>query len=224
MTFPTRRPRPYLWLSAWVLGCGVAESGDTAEDPSTTGASSAADSSTDPSVDPSAPGSDGPSTGVADASSGGDPTSVGSDPTDADGSSEDTGAAPNQIPPRSHAQLLPWLQANNYGGWAAESGVHVSAGPHGDGVRTFVNDALLASLEAGGATHPLDAAVVKELYGGGEITGWAVMIKVADGGADGWYWYESIGAAVYADGTSVALCTGCHAAGDDYVLSPFPLQ
>jgi hypothetical protein len=72
---------------------------------------------------------------------------------------------------------------------------------------------------------------VKELYGNGTttVTGWAVAVKTgvrSDDGA-GWYWYEVLstraGASPVADGNGVSLCTGCHAGGKDYVLTP-PLR
>jgi hypothetical protein len=118
--------------------------------------------------------------------------------------------------------------AGAYKRWPAESQIHPSAGPHGGNVRTFVNAALEQSLAEQAATHPQGAASVKELYGGGTDTriGYAVMVKLApdSAGGDGWYWYERLGATVYADGTGVGLCTGCHGGGADYVLTPHPLQ
>ena len=57
--------------------------------------------------------------------------------------------------------------------------------------------------------------------------GYAVMVKVApDAGpnGEGWYWYERLGQTVYADGTAVGLCSGCHMPGKDNILTPFPLQ
>ncbi len=150
------------------------------------------------------------------------------DETTAMGSSGDaTTGGTQSLPPTNSAELVPWLEAGEYLDWDAESAPHPSAGPHGT-VRTFFNDVLTASFEAGASEHPQDAATVKELYdAGGSLDGWAVMVKVqADSaGGDGWYWYEVIGASVFADGTGVALCTGCHSGGGtDYVLSPYPLQ
>ena len=94
-------------------------------------------------------------------------------------------------------------------------------------MRTFVNDVLYASLEAGSAAHPEGSAAIKELYGGGgTVLGWSVEIKLqADSaGGGGWYWYERFDTSVYADGTGEGICTGCHGGGHDYVLTPFPLQ
>jgi hypothetical protein len=158
-----------------------------------------------------------------------DASDDGSDDGASDGNGESTSdtADPPQLPPTDGAALLPWLESASYTAWSAESGPHPSAGPHGSGgVRTFVNDALFASLDAGNAEHPQHAAVVKELFAGdGSIAGWAVMVKVAPGqGGASWYWYEIVGASTYADGVDVGLCTGCHEDGDDQVLTPFPLQ
>jgi hypothetical protein len=138
-----------------------------------------------------------------------------------------SGGGEQSLPPTNGPELVPWLEAGAYLDWAAESGVHPSSGPHFGGVRTFVNDVLLGSLEAGAASHPVGSAAVKELYGaGGTVRGWSVEVKVqADSaGGNGWYWYEGYQGDVYADGTGAGICTGCHGGGNDYVLSPFPLQ
>lgn len=195
-------------------------------------------------VDTDAPTTDAPTTGDTTApetggSATGDPSSTTGDATsdatgDATGPSEttaetSTGAVEQELPPTDSADALEaWLARGSYKTWAAESTVHPSAGPHGGNVRTYVNDVLLGSLAAAGASHPQGAATVKELYGGGvdAITGYAVMVKLAPDSqaGDGWYWYERLDGTTYADGTGVGLCTGCHEGGADYVLTPYPLQ
>jgi len=130
-------------------------------------------------------------------------------------------------PPTNAAELLTWLEAGMYLDWPAESAVHGSSGPHFGDVRTYVNDALLDSLEAGNATHPMGAATVKELYGDAAMPqGWSVNVKVADGmGGDTWYFYEYYNGTTYGDGVGDGTCTGCHGAGSiDFFKSPFPLQ
>jgi len=144
-----------------------------------------------------------------------------------DGSTDDgpeTGA--DQLPPTGGAALLPWLEAETYAGWAAESAPHVSAGPHGAGVRTFFNTALADAAAEGMDAYPVGAATVKQLLDAqGDRSGWAVMVKLELGqGGEGWYWYEILGASVYADRTGEALCTGCHAVGIDWVRTAWPLQ
>lgn len=168
------------------------------------------------------PGSGGSSGDGPDPTDGGDLDSSGEAP----GDSTDSGGPTATPPPTEAGALVPWLQAGMYLDWAAESGVHPSAGPHFGGVRTFVDAALFGSLQAGDPEHPVGAAAVKELYGDGDqIRGWAVLVKVALGaGGDGWYWFEVYDDDVLAEGTGLAGCTGCHGSGNDFVRSPFPLQ
>lgn len=133
----------------------------------------------------------------------------------------------SQLPPTEVEALRAWLQAGTYLDWQAESAPHTGAGPHFGVVRAFVNDALFASLGAGAAQHPAGAAAVKELYGRNSPTplGWAVMVKVQDDSdlGNGWYWLETFGSFT-GGGVGNPGCTGCHAAGKDFVLIPFPLQ
>lgn len=138
-----------------------------------------------------------------------------------------------QLPPTNGAALLPWLQQGDYLAWTAESLIHPSGGPHGGDVRTYFNDALIASLADEAASHPAGAASVKELYRNStEVMGWAVSVKVAtdsDGGA-GWYWYELIGTSVFADSVGAGICVSCHRTNyraftsKDLILAPFPPQ
>ncbi|MEX1363752.1 MAG: hypothetical protein AB1Z98_11530 [Nannocystaceae bacterium] len=212
------------------LACGddsTDDSGSTSTDDPTVGtgplATDGPGSETGASDDVTAPGesTEGPDGTTGDGTTG-DGTAT--DPGTTDGT---TGDAVDQLPPTNPAQLEAWLIEGDYLGWAGESAVHGSTGPHFGNVRTYVNDALFASLDAGAAEHPMEAATVKELYGpGNTIRGWAVMVKVqADSaGGDGWYWYEIYDDSVLADGTGLGVCTGCHGGGTDYVLTPFPLQ
>ncbi len=138
----------------------------------------------------------------------------------------DANADPNEVPTDRDA-LLPWLLAEPYLEWPAESAIHDSTGPHFGNVRTWVSPDLFSSLEDGEAQHPVGAAAVKELYGAGnDRRGWAVGVKIADAGPgeDGWYWYEWFDGGVVAEGNAISLCSGCHSGGLDFVLTPFPLQ
>jgi hypothetical protein len=133
-------------------------------------------------------------------------------------------ATPAPIPTDAEA-LRDWLRDGAYRGWAAESAPHQSTGPHGGFVRTYVNDVLFDSLSAASAAHPSGAVAVKELYFSrpdGPVREWAVMIKLDDDSDLGrnWYWYEGVGLA----GAGLSICTGCHSAGKDFVLIPFPLS
>jgi hypothetical protein len=133
------------------------------------------------------------------------------------------------IVPPAAADLFPYLQSGEYRQFAHESGVHPSNGPHGN-VRTYVNPILEESLKAGNEVHPVNAAAVKELYtAGGTLIGWAVSVKTAEESDEGrgWYWYEVFSTTQnrpIANGKGVALCTGCHAGGRDFVTVPYPLQ
>lgn len=129
----------------------------------------------------------------------------------------------DMIPPTDAAALRAWLDAGTYRGWVAESAPHRSTGPHGGTVRTYLNDIVLESLQAGNAAHPAGSALVKELYfGGANVQLWAVSVKVQDDsdGGRGWYWWEGEGLS----GVGLRTCTGCHGGGRDYVWTPFPLQ
>lgn len=223
-----------------LLSVACAADGGEPEDGGTVGADDGAETQGDDAQvddagdDAAGPTSDGADPdGSQDADDDGSASDDGSTPDD-DGSSEgdDTtgptgdGGPVADPPPTEADALLGWLEAGTYLDWPAESGPHPSAGPHFGTVRTFVDDTLFASLQAGNAEHPVGAAAVKELYGAGDqVRGWSVMVKVALGaGDDGWYWYERYDDSVYGDGVGDGTCTGCHGSGVDYVRSPFPLQ
>jgi len=145
--------------------------------------------------------------------------------SDATGADESGDAAVDV--PTGQAELSPWLMDESYAGWAAESAPHEATGtsPHGM-VRTFFNDALVASFEAGNTEHTVGSASVKELYdAAGMRTGWAVMVKTAAGtDAESWYWYLESNGSVNADGNGAGPCEGCHGPGVDRVLTAYPLQ
>ena len=133
--------------------------------------------------------------------------------------------------PTTPDALHEWLRAGSYLAFPAESGPHPSAGPHGGDVRTFLAPRLADSLATGAPQHPAGAAAVKELYGQSTtVTGWAVSVKTGEcsDGGDGIYWYEVFDTAPGTQpgfaGAGLALCTNCHDAGRDFVLTPWPLQ
>lgn len=214
-----------LALALPLFACEVGSSDDDADELET-GAGSTEGS--DDSASPSSTGGTQPELTTADPTEdGGDPTTESDDGDPPADSGSTSGGDPQPLPPTNGAELVPWLQAGEYLDWQAESGVHPSTGPHFGGVRTFVNDVLYASLEAGATSHPAGSAAIKELYGAGDaVLGWSVEIKLQDdsAGGDGWYWYEGYQDSVYADGNGEGICTGCHGGGNDYVLTPFPLQ
>ncbi|WP_146662519.1 hypothetical protein [Enhygromyxa salina] len=155
----------------------------------------------------------------------GDTTDTTGDTTDTTGDGDGDGDA---AVPSNAAELLPFLEAESYAGFAAESAVHAATGasPHGD-VRVFINATLDGSLADGNAAHPVGSAAIKELYMNDARVGWAVMVKTqadSDGG-NGWYWYEIMNDSVIADGNGDMTCTGCHAGtGNDFFSTVYPLQ
>jgi cytochrome c553 len=180
----------------------------------------------DPNVGEDTGGSGGDDTGGAQDAGGEQDTGGGE--VDAGGGAQDAGGGPVADVPTDGAAMFTWLQRGEYEAWPAESGVHASTGPHGQ-VRTFINPTLESSLQAESAEHPVGAASVKELYRDAEVFGWAVMVKTQAGtGGESWYWYEVFsttdGSNPVADGNGVGLCAGCHSAGVDSVLTPYPLQ
>ena len=149
----------------------------------------------------------------------------------------ETGTSPGPVPTDTD-DLFAYLVGREYESFAnRESGLHPSRGPHvkfGNPVRVFMSDDMVASLEAGNASHPAGSSIVKELYlpDGATLEGWAVMVKTQDETDDGngWFWYEVVSTTDPTRlgggeaGNGVRLCTGCHVTGRDYVLTTFPLE
>jgi hypothetical protein len=140
------------------------------------------------------------------------------------------GAAPSaqaSEPPPGGTALAGWLSAGHYRQWRSESQTHASQGPHFGRVRAYLNPVLFQSLRSSAREHPKGAVAVKELYGDGDkVLGWSVAIKTEATSAVGanWYWFEKFETRVVADAKGVLLCRGCHLAGRDYVLTPWPLK
>lgn len=149
----------------------------------------------------------------------------------------ETGTSPGPVPTDTD-DLFAYLVGREYESFAnRESGLHPSRGPHakfGNPVRVFMSDDMVASLEAGNASHPAGSSIVKELYlpDGATLEGWAVMVKTQDETDDGngWFWYEVVSTTDPTRlgggeaGNGVRPCTGCHVTGRDYVLTTFPLE
>lgn len=165
-----------------------------------------------------APGSDDDS---SDASSSAGESASGT----ADGTADSTGTPMIDVPTDA-AGLGTWLTDESYSGWAAESAIHEPTGnsPHAR-VRTYFNDVLTASFDAGNTNHTVGSASVKELYDAMDTrVGWAAMVKITDGeDANSWYWYIDDGNSV-TDGNGIGGCDGCHSAGVDRVVTAYPLQ
>jgi hypothetical protein len=126
-----------------------------------------------------------------------------------------------QVPPQGSSDVITWIEAGFYEGWACEDAAHPprAPSPHGQN-RICSNDALAAST--GDGPYPVGAAAVKELYdGAGSISLYAVYRKVVDGdGGSTWYWFEGTKDDVIANGTGEGTCVGCHSrAPRDFVFT-----
>lgn len=137
-------------------------------------------------------------------------------------------AAAGQTPPAAKRPLLRWLQAHTYRqSYTPEPAVHPSlTTAHGLNVRTWYNGTLVEDLRTGRATFRKGAAMVKELYAMGDrqVVGWAVMRKMrrpSGRRGQGWLFYERLPGGGDLFGRGLGVCTGCHRAGTDYLLSPF---
>ena len=176
-------------------------------------------------------GDDGETESVTDAgcpgSTGGCPGTTTGCPGTSAGCPGTSAGCPATEPPTNADDLLAWLEAESYSGWASESAVHASSGPHGN-VKIFINQTLDDSLGAANAEHPMGAAAVKELYDADSTTriGWSVEIKTAADSNMGmnWYWFDYKNDALNMEGMGLGTCTGCHASGADYVTVTYPLQ
>jgi hypothetical protein len=138
------------------------------------------------------------------------------------------GSTRADLPPRQKGRLLRWLQDAAYRqSYTPEPAVHRSlTTAHGLNVRTWYNPTLADDLRASRASFRKGAAMVKELYAGGDqqVVGWAVMRKLRRAGGargQGWLFYERLPGGGDFFGRGLGVCTGCHRAGTDYLLSPF---
>jgi hypothetical protein len=140
-----------------------------------------------------------------------------------------TTAVAGELPPRRKGPLLAWLRSGEYRAtYTPEPAVRPSMTAHGANVRTYLSPTLVEDLRAGRPAFRKGAAMVKELYFSGtdEVVGWSVMRKLrARSGRSGrgWLFYETLdgtNAGVF-HGRGKPICVGCHAAGADFLLTPF---
>jgi hypothetical protein len=158
-------------------------------------------------------------------SSGGDPSTApdASPSSDAGSDDGDPSIGTPQLPPQGQAALKAWLAEGHYLAWSCESAAHAARPPGAHGENRICSNTALSTSTSG--SYPVGAASVKELYGNGQIAGFAVGRKVASGaGASTWYWYEGVGdTTIYADGVNVPLCVSCHqSAARDHVFTQVP--
>jgi hypothetical protein len=140
-------------------------------------------------------------------------------------SATDVTAWPNIIPPTSESALLGWLNKGSYKeNFIPEPKVHPSP-VHGT-VRTYYNPIIAGDLHAKRKAFRKGAAMVKELYSNGKVTGYAVMVKALKNtkpAGSAWLFYETFSktgpSAIF--GRGAPECAGCHKKGTDFLLSTF---
>lgn len=108
-----------------------------------------------------------------------------------------------------------WSQ---YPGW---EGVVASESVHGDFVSIWLNDSAMSAVQAG-ETVPDGGILVKQTFvdaEGSELKDITVMKKVDGFDPDGsdWYWGQYLEDGSVENAGNPAMCTGCHASGDDYI-------
>lgn len=108
-----------------------------------------------------------------------------------------------------------WSQ---YPGW---EGVVASESVHGDFVSIWLNDSAMTAVQAG-ETVPDGGVLVKQTFvdaEGSELKDITVMKKVEGFDPDGsdWYWGQYLEDGSVENAGNPAMCTGCHASGDDYI-------
>ncbi len=125
----------------------------------------------------------------------------------------------DQSPPITHGALVPWLADAAYETWACEPEAHPARPPGAHGENRICSNTLLSATAEG--RYPVGAASVKELVRNGQVTGFAVMRKLADTGTAGdWFWYEAFGDSVIAEGRTPSICTGCHSGAErDFIFT-----
>ena len=97
-------------------------------------------------------------------------------------------------------------------------------------MRTWFNAQLVDDLANDVRPFSKRSAIVKELFfgedPGGKARGWAVMVKVRSSGASKrrhWWYFETFDRRGLGDyhGRGIRVCSNCHSAGDDYLLTRF---
>jgi len=130
----------------------------------------------------------------------------------------------NVIPPTNNAKLIAWLNKKSYKtNFIAEPSLHT--GSHGS-VLTYYNPILALDLHAKKSVFRKGAAMVKELYSGTTVVGYAVMVKTLQhttAQGNDWFFYETFDTTGQNPifGKGLSTCTSCHQSGVDFLRSTF---
>ena len=119
--------------------------------------------------------------------------------------------------------IVHWIDQDCYVSWQSESRV-LQATMSDSHAQIFVNPLLSGSLRQGEARHPDGAAAVRVIYHPDKTTvlGHALAFKTSGN----WFWFEHLrsqaqpGVATFDAGQ----CTDCHATGEDFIHSRWPLR
>ena len=88
-----------------------------------------------------------------------------------------------------------------------------------------MNKMLVAVFETETAAFE-GLSALKELHKDGALIGWALALKAKedDGRGNGWYWYENVSTTDSSKPVAASLgntlCIGCHAPGNDFIMTP----
>lgn len=106
-----------------------------------------------------------------------------------------------------------------YEGW---EGIVPSSSVHGDYVQIWLNEAANNALTTG-SDLPDGAIIAKQTFddaNGDTLKDITVMQKIEgfNPEGNGWFWAQYLEDGTVQNEGSPAMCTGCHAGGNDYVL------
>jgi len=127
------------------------------------------------------------------------------------------GACGDDQAPSDARELLDRVRADDYASWSRAPGYETrrsSNAPHSDAVEIFINEPMVAALEASPPVTewPVGSIIVKEGWDGNTRELTALMEKREDG----WFWAEFFGSDSKFSGRP-EICIDCHRRGDDFV-------
>jgi len=126
--------------------------------------------------------------------------------------------------PTERVALAQWLESGAFRSWTADPSLRPpqADSPYGT-VRVFFNPTIEASLRQDRVPRPAGSVLVKEVYSGGTVGGYSVMLKVREGtsGTD-WLFYEAFGNSTSTYNLGATVCVGCHVRGRNCVRSTLP--
>ena len=138
-----------------------------------------------------------------------------------------TGCRESTEPEEANRLWLDLIQADYRTNWMPAPGFESrvpSRAAHDDEVQIFVNPDVQNVLDTSTAIEewPVGSIVVKDGYGGNDISLVAAMEKTRRGTEpDTWFWAEYTGDGDVLFSGTPTICTGCHQIGDDFIRGFF---